>query len=72
MPLDALEDVQPCRALHLFAQPADDATLHAQKAYAARHAWFSIEPLDARSHFPMFEVPGEIVERIESFVGSHR
>jgi pimeloyl-ACP methyl ester carboxylesterase len=69
VPLEALEALQPCPALHLYAQPADDAVLQAQQDHAAAHPWFAVERLDARSHFPMFEVPGPMVARIESFVG---
>jgi len=32
--------------------------------------WFSAHRLDARSHFPMFEVPEDMVAAIEAFVGS--
>jgi pimeloyl-ACP methyl ester carboxylesterase len=70
VPLAALEQVQPCRTLHLYAQPAADEFLAAQQQYAATHPWFSVERLDAHSHFPMFEVPEEMVTAIESFVRS--
>jgi pimeloyl-ACP methyl ester carboxylesterase len=68
-PLAALERLdKPCRTLHIYAQPADDAVLAAQQAYAAKHPWFRVHRLDARSHFPMFEVPDEIVRVVEDFV----
>ncbi len=69
VPLDALANLQPCPTLHLYAQPAADEVLAAQQGYAAAHPWFSVRRLDARSHFPMFEVPGTMVEQIEAFVG---
>jgi pimeloyl-ACP methyl ester carboxylesterase len=68
VPLQALEELQPCPTLHLYAQPAADEVLAAQQQYAAAHPWFSVERLDARSHFPMFEVPEEMVAAIEEFV----
>jgi len=67
VPLAAVEELQPCPALHLYAQPADDEVLRAQQAYARAHPWFQVERLDARSHFPMFEDAGIIVDRIERF-----
>jgi pimeloyl-ACP methyl ester carboxylesterase len=69
VPLAALEEVQPCPTLHLYAQPAAPEFLTAQQEYAATHPWFSVHRLDARSHFPMFEVPDEMVGAIESFIG---
>lgn len=68
VPLAAVEELQPCPALHLYAQPSDDAVLQQQEAYALTHPWFQVERLDARSHFPMFEDAGAMVERIERFV----
>lgn len=69
-PLGDLETLQPCPALHLYAQPAADEVLGAQQEYAAGHPWFSVHRLDARSHFPMFEVPGEMAQAVEDFVRS--
>ncbi len=68
VPLDALAALQPCPVLHLYAQPVDDGVLAAQQDYSATHEWFSVARLDARSHFPMFEVPTDMATRIESFV----
>ena len=67
-PLAALDDLaEPCPTLHLYAQPAADEVLAAQQAFAAAHPWFEVHRLDARSHFPMFEVPDEMAARIEEF-----
>ena len=67
-PLAALEALEvPCPTLHLYAQPAADEVLAAQQAYAATHPWFAVERLDARSHFPMLEVPDEMAALIEEF-----
>ena len=60
--------LQPCPTLHLYAQPAADEVLAAQQEYAATHPWFAVHRLDARSHFPMFEVPEDMVAPIEAFV----
>jgi len=71
-PLAALEQLnESCPTLHVYAQPADDGFLVAQQAYAASHDWFRVHRLDALSHFPMFEVPGEMVRVIEEFVCSN-
>jgi pimeloyl-ACP methyl ester carboxylesterase len=67
VPLEALADLQPCPTLHLYAQPADEAVLAAQQDYARAHPWFEVHRLEARSHFPMFEVPEGMAERIEAF-----
>lgn len=72
VPLAAVAALQPCPVLHLYAQPADDALLQAQEAYAEAHPWFTVHRLNARSHFPMFEVPDAMVARIEEFVSCGR
>ncbi len=71
-PLAALAALQPCPTLHVYAQPADDAVLHAQQAFAAAHPWFEVVRLEARSHFPMFEVPDDMAAAIEAFAGRLR
>lgn len=68
VPLQALAGLQPCPALHVYAQPADDAVLAAQQEFAAMHSWFEVQRLEARSHFPMFEVPDDMTAVVESFV----
>jgi pimeloyl-ACP methyl ester carboxylesterase len=70
VPVAVLDTLQQCPTLHLYAQPAADEVLAAQREYAAAHPWFAVRRLDAHSHFPMFEVPGEMVTEIESFVRS--
>jgi pimeloyl-ACP methyl ester carboxylesterase len=68
-PMQALEDLEPASpTLHIYAQPGDDAFLEAQHHYASAHPWFEVRRLDARSHFPMFEVPRDIVATIEAFI----
>jgi pimeloyl-ACP methyl ester carboxylesterase len=69
-PLDALDGlVPPCPTLHVYAQPADDRFLAAQERFASAHAWFEVRRLDAKSHFPMFEVPDDLAAAVEGFVG---
>ncbi len=67
VPLAALDALQPCPTLHVYAQPGDDAVLAAQQDFASSHPWFEVVRLDARSHFPMFEVPDRMAEVIETF-----
>lgn len=71
-PLDAIDVFQPPPpTLHLYAQPADPSFLAAQRHYAADHSWFTVEHLDASSHFPIFEVPDAIAEHICAFTGEN-
>jgi pimeloyl-ACP methyl ester carboxylesterase len=68
-PLDALAALEtPCPTLHLYAQPAEDGYLAAQRGYAQAAPWFQPHRLDAQSHFPMFEVPDQMIIAIEEFV----
>jgi pimeloyl-ACP methyl ester carboxylesterase len=68
-PLQALAGMDPAvPVLHMYAQPDDPAYLAAQQSFAAAHPWFQVAKLEARSHFPMLEVPGEMALVIEQFV----
>jgi pimeloyl-ACP methyl ester carboxylesterase len=68
-PLQALSRLEPAiPVVHLYAQPHDADYLNAQQAFAAGHPWFRVRRLKARSHFPMFEVPDDIVASIKNFV----
>ena len=70
-PVAALEGLEnPCPTLHLYAQPSDDAYLAAQQAYTAEKPWLRPQRLMARSHFPMFEVPTDLIGHIEAFLFS--
>lgn len=68
-PLRALVTLDPpASVLHLYAQPDDPEYLAAQQQYAAGYPWFQVIKLNARTHFPMFEVPADMAAAIESFV----
>ena len=68
-PLDALAALDPpAPTLHLYAQPPDAGYLDVQRAFAARHPWFEVEKVEARSHFPTLEVPERVVELVERFI----
>lgn len=70
IPLEAIASFDPPpKTLHLYAQPADPAFLAAQEEFAATHSWFTVERLEASSHFPMFEVPDAIAARLASVAG---
>jgi len=58
----------PVPALHMYAQPTDPAFLQDQQHFAESHPWYSVRKLQARSHFPMLEVPREMAASIEAFV----
>lgn len=67
-PLEAVRALAPPPAvLHLYAQPEDPEYLEGQRAFAEANPWFEVERLAAASHFPMFEVPGPMAERIAAF-----
>lgn len=57
-----------CPVLHLYAQPDDPGFLRAQQQLAEQAPWFEVQKLEARSHFPMLEVPEEMAALIESWV----
>ena len=68
-PLQALAGLEPSvPVLHLYAQPDDPGYLAGQQSFAEAHPWFTVHKLDARSHFPMFEVPEEMATIIEDWV----
>jgi pimeloyl-ACP methyl ester carboxylesterase len=70
IPIQILSSMNPPPpVLHLYAQPEDPRYLEAQQLFATSNSWFSVHKLEARSHFPMFEVPEEIANAIEEFVG---
>lgn len=70
-PLEALARLaSPPPVLHLCAQPDDPAYLAAQGEFSAKHPWFRVRKLDARSHFPMFEIPDAIADEIERFAST--
>ena len=71
-PLKALAGLHPpAPVLHLYAQPDDPGFLQAQEAFAAAHSGFSVRKLNARSHFPMLEVPEQLAAAIESFIADN-
>lgn len=57
-------------ALHLYAQPDSWGFLAAQQEFALMNSWFHVQKLDAKSHFPMFEVPEVISSAIEGFIAN--
>lgn len=71
VPLDAIAALDPPPStLHLYALPPDAGFLEAQRSYAATHPWFSVEKLDARSHFPTVEVPARVAAALDAFAGA--
>lgn len=72
-PLAALRNLEvTLPVLHLYAQPDEPRYLADQHSFAALNPWYSVVKLEARSHFPMFEVPREMGAEIESFVAPTR
>lgn len=72
VPLEALGaiDTTATPTIHLYAQPDDPGFQSAQSAYADAHPWFSVERLEAASHFPMFETPDRIADGIQRFLAA--
>jgi len=69
IPIQILSSMTPpLPVMHLYAQPDDPRILAAQQLFAASHPWFHVQRLNARSHFPMYEVPDEMAKAIERFV----
>lgn len=72
-PLAALSSLEATLPVtHLYSQPDEPDYLAAQRDFADANAWYSVLKLDARSHFPMFEVPQEMSAEIERFVAPAR
>ena len=68
-PLQSLAALDPpLPVLHLYAQPEEPRYLAAQQSFAAAYSWFTVMRLNARSHFPMFEVPEAMATAIEQFL----
>ncbi len=72
-PLAALAGLAPTLpVLHLYTQPDEPRHLATQQSFAGDNPWYSVVKLDARSHFPMFEVPQEMSAEIERFIAPAR
>ena len=55
--------------VHLYSQPeAPPGVLDGAAVLRLGSPWFQVFKLDARSHFPTLEVPGEVVPHIERFL----
>jgi pimeloyl-ACP methyl ester carboxylesterase len=68
-PLEAMARLDPPPpSLHLYVQPADPASPQAQQAFAAANPWFSVQRIDARSHFPTLEAPEQLIDPIERLI----
>ena len=66
-PLRRLAALGPRPALHVYADPAEDGYLEAQREFAAEHPWFEVEHVKARRH-PVIELADELAQRVEAFV----
>lgn len=58
----------PPPVLHLVPAGSDPGVTAREQAYSAEHLWYRAAPLDARSHFPLFEAPRQAADEIERFV----
>jgi pimeloyl-ACP methyl ester carboxylesterase len=66
-PLEALSKLN-VPAMHLYGQPNDEGYLRVQREFAAANSWFSVEKLNAGSHFPTLEVPDAMLDPIDRFL----
>jgi hypothetical protein len=55
--------------IDLYAQPDDAGYLQAPEEFARVHPWFEVKRLEARTHFPMYELPDQMAADIDEFVG---
>jgi pimeloyl-ACP methyl ester carboxylesterase len=70
-PFEAFSALEPSvRVRHVYGQPQDPAYFELQRGYAAEHDWFSVEKLDATTHFAMIEAAPEVADAIEGFVAA--
>jgi pimeloyl-ACP methyl ester carboxylesterase len=68
-PLTALAALEPSvPTAHIYAQPRDEGYLQAQREFARRHAWFTVQRVEAKTHFPTLEAPEEIANAIREFI----
>ena len=67
--LKPLAAPDPPPVLRPHAQPRDEDWLAARRDFAAARPWLRVGRLEARSRFPMFEVPGETAAAIGGFAG---
>jgi hypothetical protein len=72
-PLRALSELSPpVPALHVYAQLRAAEYLATQESFAQDHFWFAVCRLEAASHFPTLEVPGETADVISEWSGGLR
>ena len=70
-PLEAFTTLKPhVPVLHIYAQPPEQEYLAVQESFAKDNPWFKVHKLEAKSHFPTFELPDEIATAIKKFVAS--
>lgn len=68
-PIAALSSFHPpLPTLHIYAQPTDPGSAQAQRDWSRSEPWFEVHRVEARSHFPQFELPEHVAELIEGFV----
>lgn len=63
--LSGLEQALP--VLHLVPGGGNPASFERHRAWEAEHHWYHAAELPARSHFPLFEAPGQAAGEIERF-----
>ncbi|HTX69096.1 MAG TPA: alpha/beta hydrolase [Thermoleophilia bacterium] len=68
-PLRAFSELESSvPVLHLVPSGSGTCSFAEQRAYMAEHHWYHAAELPARSHFPLFEAPGQATVEIEAFV----
>ena len=67
-PLEAFGRLDPpLPILHVYGQPQDPEYLALQQRFAADHDWFSVQKVDATTHFAMVEAAQEVADTVEAF-----
>ena len=68
-PLKILAGLEPkVPTVHIYSQPGDDGYLHAQLEFARKNAWFTVQRVEARTHFPSLEAPELVATAIRDFI----
>lgn len=68
-PLQALSQMEDKpEVFHVYGQPDMVEYFNTQVHFSQSNPWFTVKKIDAKSHFPMFEIPEELSQAILDFV----
>lgn len=68
-PLNVLSQLkEKSKVLHIYGQPDIVEYYNSQVNFSKSNSWFTVKKLNAKSHFPMFEIPEELSQTILDFL----